>query len=105
MVIDMPFTHDTYCHCIGLGMPDGLSGDEQHKWLLEFLKRNECAKEQLRSRYRECIEDCRDEVRELMDAMAFEWETAPETLRREAHAVARSALDDIERHLNRELKQ
>ena len=33
----MPFSHDTYKYYIGQGMPEGLSGDEQHSWLMQHL--------------------------------------------------------------------
>jgi hypothetical protein len=41
----------------------------------------------------ELLFDIRDDVGQLLDALRFDWDSAPETLRRDAHRVARESLE------------
>lgn len=50
------------------------------------------------------IERVSDDVRQLCDAMAFDWATAPDTMRRDAYIVVCSRLNEIDRRLFGELK-
>lgn len=46
------------------------------------------------------IEGVLDDVRQLCDVMAFDWDAAPETLRRDSHDTVRSSLIALDRQLS-----
>lgn len=70
----MPFSHETYTRCIGLGMPEGLTAEEQDCWFRLCLKSVDRQHERLITE----IERLKDGLRDFVSYTAIYGEQAGE---------------------------